>query len=751
MLLPAVGWGQSPDRLETEWVRDRNGTLREAVRGEVLVRYREGVGERDRERVERALGVKRSRRSGRSVWRVNLSPERARGVIEGRVRRPEIEQVQPNYIYRLKEAVASEGPDLAQAELRGGRLPNDPEFKRQWGLYNEGQTFYAGESGTVGADSKAHLAWEVTQGSEEVIVAIFDTGIDYTHPDLAANMFVDDQGRHGVDCSPGGMTAGVCSDDPMDPHGHGTHVAGIVGAVGDNGIGVSGVNWRVRLMAVKIFSEDPDRPGEYITSSSSILAGFDYALGQGATISNHSYGGPDTDFLRREKIRDAGLLYDHLVIAASGNADPGAEGEEKRIYPAAYDLSNVISVASTNAEDQLSRFSHYGDQWVDLAAPGDQIYSTTLNEGYRYLSGTSMASPFVAGAAALARGIFPDRTHEEIRALLLDEADRLENLEGRVAGGRRLNMVRALPAARIWLTHGSISTEVEEVDLWVNDRLIESGLAYAETTDRLYLPAGVDLDLSIRPSTPLGSVTEWHGEEILFDRDRRYRVLFHGDQDRELDYFEDPRTLPEADRVSVRVVQLSEDGEPLGFYGVYPDSRPTTELASMLSRGEASAPALLPGVTMELDITREEERLQTAELPLESLAGERWTVWVTDGAVSGRFHLLLSGDGEGAVPDEVTLPAQERRHRSESLVLEENFPNPFRGETMIQFSTPESGPVRLEVVDLLGRRVQTLHDGVLEAGIHRISFDAEGLSSGVYLFRVTTRDASDSGKMMLVR
>ncbi|MEX0593184.1 MAG: S8 family serine peptidase [Balneolaceae bacterium] len=753
-VIPVSGWGQSAESFETEWIRDADGVMREAVRGEVLIRYRQGVDDRQRDRTERSLGVERSRRVGGELWRARVSPDRAREIVGTRVRHPEVDLVQPNYIYRLQEPLLMGEPGLQEDELRAGRLPDDPHFWRQWGLYNEGQTYRSGRSGVPGADSRAHLAWEVTRGSDEVVVAVFDTGIDYNHPDLAPNMFVDEQGRPGVDCSPSGMSGGGCSDDPMDPHGHGTHIAGIIGAVGDNGIGVSGVNWQVRLMAVKIFSEDPNRPGEYITSDASILAGYDYALSRGAQISNHSYGGPASSppWLQREKIRQAGDLYDHLVIASSGNAASGEEGEETAIYPAAYDLSNVISVASTNAEDELSRFSHYGEQWVDLAAPGEQIYSTYPGEAYQYLSGTSMASPFVAGAAALVRSVFPQFSHEEIRSLLIEEADQLASLEGRIADGRRLNMLRSLPAGRVWLTHGSLSDQVEEVDLWVNDRLVESGIAYAETTDRLYLPAGVELELSIRASSLAGSTIEWHREDVRVDRDRRYRSLFYGTDPWNLLMQEETRGDPEEGRVSVQIIQLLDSSDPMGLYGIYPDGRPSTIFARTLASGEASDPVQVPPVEMELDLTREDERLHSVQLPFLAREGERLTVWITDGATPVSYQVLLSSTtGEGVVAGEVRVPQGELRHRSDVLVLENNFPNPFRSQTMIQFSLPESGPVRVEVVDLLGRRVQLLVDEELVAGIHRIPFLADGMASGMYLFRVATEEASRSGKMMLIR
>lgn len=750
--VPIPGWGQRSGPIETEWIRDIDGEMREVVRGEVLIRYRDGIDGRQRERTERDLGVERSRRAGGDLWRARVSPDRVRDFVDSRVRHPDVQLVQPNYIYRLQEPLAVSRSDIHQTELRAGRLPDDPDFPKQWGLYNEGQTYGPGRSGTAGADSRAHLAWELTSGSREIIVAVFDTGIDYTHPDLAANMFVDEQGRHGVDCSPSGMTNGVCSNDPMDPHGHGTHIAGIIGAVGDNGIGVSGVNWQVQLMAVKIFSEDPNRPGEYLTSDASILAGFDYALTRGAQISNHSYGSSGVRPIQREKIREAGLLYDHLVIASSGNASSGEAGEEEAIYPAAYDLSNVISVASSNADDELSSFSHYGEQWVDLAAPGEHIYSTHLGSEYQYLSGTSMASPFVAGAAALARSVFPQYNHEEIRTLLLEEADQLESLEGRVAAGRRLNMMRALPAARVWLTHGSLSEQVEEVDLWVNDRLVESGIAYAETTDRLYLPAGIELELSVRPTVGSVSVTEWHREDVLLERDRRYRSLFHGTDPWSLAFMEETRGDPAEDRVSVQLVQLTGVEDPIGLYGIYPDGRPTTMFARALGSGEVSDPAGLPPVDMELDLTRGEERLYSARMPLAARDGEQVTVWITEGVTPASYQVLLSSStGDGAVAGEAMVPAGVLRHRSETLTLENNFPNPFRGQTMIQFSIPETGMVRVEVVDLLGRRVRQLVDGELEKGIHRIPFQANGLASGIYLLRVVTEQESESGKMMLIR
>lgn len=323
-------------------------------------------------------------------------------------------------------------------------IPNDPRFGSMWNLHNTGQS-----GGTADADIDAPEAWDLTTGSTEVIVAVLDTGVQLNHPDLADNLLRDNQGNVvGRDF--------VNNDNvPDDDQGHGTHVAGTIGAVGNNGVGVTGVAQRVRLLPVKVFSSTGQ------TTTSVLIAGMDYARVTGARVMNASYGGPSFSQMEMEAVgraHDAGIL----IAAASGN--DGVSNEEFPHFPASYNRTfpNVISVGATDHRDILSDFSNYGATAVDIAAPGTAILSTIRGSGYGLNTGTSMASPHVAGTAALIYSRFPSASVASARLRLLSGADRVPGVSGLVASGR-LNAFRALevdgiapaPPAGFSLTHRS--------------------------------------------------------------------------------------------------------------------------------------------------------------------------------------------------------------------------------------------------------------------------------------------------------
>ncbi len=231
--------------------------------------------------------------------------------------------------------------------------------------------------------------------------------------------------------------------DPLDDSSHGTHVAGIIGAQGNNGIGGVGVNWTVHLVALKFL----DKNGEGNTANAA--EAIDYAVKAGARVINASWGGPAFSFALFKAIRNA-ANQGVLVVAAAGNE--GSNSDTQPEYPASYDLPNVISVAATDAGDGLVDFSNYGARTVDLGAPGDDIYSTVPKfanpSGYAYFSGTSMAAPFVSGAAALYLSHTPSATVTQVRDALLQTVDPLPALVGKTVTGGRLDLGRALGAAQ---------------------------------------------------------------------------------------------------------------------------------------------------------------------------------------------------------------------------------------------------------------------------------------------------------------
>lgn len=335
--------------------------------------------------------------------------------------------------------------------------PNDPAFaeNKLWGLRNLG-----GVSGyTAGADIDASAAWAVKNDASNVIVAVTDTGIRYDHQDLAANMWlnsaeipdngIDDDGNGVVD-DVFGYDAYANDGDPMDFQGHGTHCAGTIGARGDNGLGMTGVAWGVQLMSGRFL-------GPFGGTTSDGIKVIDYARQKGANVISASWGGGGNSLALKNAIA-ACAQADIVFVAAAGNS--GTNNDSLPHYPSSYDLPNIVAVAASNALDNLTGFSCYGRNSVDIAAPGWQIWSTysggTAN--YRFLHGTSMATPHVSGALALARAQFPDSRVEDLIAALYRSSDKLPSLAGRVSSGGRLNLYQLLTDSGLTPLHDQFDT-----------------------------------------------------------------------------------------------------------------------------------------------------------------------------------------------------------------------------------------------------------------------------------------------------
>ena len=399
----------------------------EAVPGELIVGFAPTATEwQEKRAVEKARAELEDRIDSLDAALVTVDPDQADTASERLLRNPVVEFVEPNYV------------------LRAHRIPNDRNFVDQWGLRNLGHF-----DGKAGADIGATLAWDVTTASN-AIVAVVDTGVSYKHPDLAGNAWKNPTDLvNNVDDDGDGFTDDVFGadffsndSDPDDDGGHGTHVAGIIGAQGNNALGVTGVNWDVNIMSLKFLDENGE--GNTADAANAI----DYAVDHGARVVNASWGGPSFSQALYGAIRRAGERGT-LVVAAAGN--DGVNTDSRPDYPAAFDLPNIIAVAATDRTDRLLDFSNYGSKSVDLAAPGDDITSTvpTLADptGYAAFSGTSMAAPFVSGAAALYLSRYPTAGVDQIKAALLSTVDKLPTLSGKTVTGGRLNVARALGAA----------------------------------------------------------------------------------------------------------------------------------------------------------------------------------------------------------------------------------------------------------------------------------------------------------------
>ncbi|HEX8162228.1 MAG TPA: S8 family serine peptidase [Pyrinomonadaceae bacterium] len=364
---------------------------------------------------------------------------------------PEVVYAEPNFRISLSpgedegdtteesDGPGEDDPPVVKIKAAG---PNDPLFNEQWSLQNTGQ-----REGKSGADICATRAWAKTTGSNKVVVAVIDTGVDYSHTDLAGNIWTRPAGlapyrdaelgtfddRHGFDASD-------MDGDPMDDNGHGTHCAGIVGAEGNNGDGITGVNWHVQIMPLKFL----DASGR--GSLRAAIECINYVIarkrdGVNVLVISASWGSNFGSRALREAISRAGE-EGILFVAAAGN--DSTNNDRLPHYPSNYDLPNVLAVAALDRRDNLARFSNFGAKSVHIAAPGAEILSTWLNNEYEEHSGTSMATPEVSGVAALVLAANPDLTVAELRARLLGSVDKIPALEGKVASGGRLNAARAV-------------------------------------------------------------------------------------------------------------------------------------------------------------------------------------------------------------------------------------------------------------------------------------------------------------------
>ncbi|RUO30942.1 peptidase S8 [Aliidiomarina sedimenti] len=484
----------------------------QAEEDSLLVMFKESVSKEQREEVIRGVGgiLRETDVLGRDLRmrhvaqgrineiRVANSAQRDRA-IKRLAAHPLIEVAEPNYTISIND-------------IQAQAVPNDPNFGNLWGLHNTGQA-----GGTPDADISAVEAWDITTGSSDIVIGVIDSGVDYTHPDLAANMWqnpgeicdngIDDTGTGVIDdCF--GYSAIDDDGDPMDENGHGTHVAGTIGAVGDNNLGVVGVNWNVKVAGCQFLDADG------FGSTAGAIACIDYFTnlkvnhGVNLLATNNSWGGGPYSETLRTAISDgidAGILF----VAASGNE--ASDSDAIPAYPAAYDLDGIISVANTDRNDELAVLSNYGLTSVDLGAPGSAILSTYLNDGYATASGTSMASPHVAGTAALIWSIAPHLDLFEVKQILLDSGDPIPALAGRTVTGNRLNAYQALldadPTPGFALIMQPAAQEVSAGDS--AEYTIEV-LSIADWSGEVDLSASIDPALDF----DLSADTAFAGEEV---------------------------------------------------------------------------------------------------------------------------------------------------------------------------------------------------------------------------------------------
>lgn len=393
----------------------RKMDLRDAVPGRVSVAFRPGTTREQQAAVHAKLGMTEK-------WRArvvaNLCMVERDGADLAAVVNAYLDEPSVMFAHPISRAYAIV-------------VPNDSQYSDQWSM--------AASNGGCAAE----LAWEEFAGSTAVTIAVVDSGVTITHPDLELNVWTNqDEVLNGIDDDGNGYIDDLqgwdFDENNRNPSGcdnHGTHVAGILGARGNNNLGVAGVNWTTSIMALRC---DTGCDGVFLGEQ---IAGLDYAIDNGARVSNHSYGGPGFnpywDF-----VAAGGQAFGHIAVCAAGN--DGSDNDVNQFHPANSPASNVITVGWLDQGGGISNDSNYGATQVDLFAPGGSIYSTVESTNYEFKSGTSMAAPHVAGAVALVLSKRPNLTWQQAKDLILSSTTTSAALQGRCVSGGRLNVHRAL-------------------------------------------------------------------------------------------------------------------------------------------------------------------------------------------------------------------------------------------------------------------------------------------------------------------
>ena len=334
---------------------------------------------------------------------------------------PEVEYAEPNYEISIDRTGSNANSVPA----------NDPRFDEQWAL----------------SKISAQQAWARTKGSRQIVVAVLDSGVEYTHVDLVNNIWTrpssikpyQDRDLGTID-DVHGYNAVANDGDPMDENGHGTACAGIIGAECNNNAGICGVNWTIQIMPVKFLN------GGGFGYVADAVEAINYAIdrkraGVNLRVINASWGLTERSRSLEDVIRQA---YENGILFVATSGSTSTNNDTSPRYPAGYSLGNIISVAATDRSDALAQFSNYGAKSVNLVAPGKDILTTGLGNDSQQRSGTSMAAPVVAGVAALALSVHPNLSVDQLRSLLLDSVDRLPGLRDRVSTGGRINAAKAV-------------------------------------------------------------------------------------------------------------------------------------------------------------------------------------------------------------------------------------------------------------------------------------------------------------------
>lgn len=403
-LLPATAPGNSPQQQAASRA------------GELLVRFRAGMPEQARDVLLATYGMRRQRalrgNSRVEVLEVPAGQDAGSAALQLRMN-PQVELAEPNFLI--------EKSDLT---------PNDPSFDQQWALSNTGQS-----GGQFDSDIDATAAWQTTTGSQATVVAVIDSGIDFTHPDLTNNEWTNPQPSSSGDLN--GWDYISDNGAIIDEQGHGTAIAGIIAAEGNNATGVSGVMWRASLMSLRVL--DNTGTGDVADAVEAI----DYASTHGAQVINISWGTAGESLILKEAIERA-ISRGVVVVCSAGNNSRNVDSAP--YYPASFNIPDLIAVAASDNFDQLASWSNWGPNRVTIAAPGTNILTTRMGGGYWLTTGTSASAPLVSGVAGLLKSVRSSLNSGQAETALSNGARQVVSLAGKVSAGGVASAAGALQA-----------------------------------------------------------------------------------------------------------------------------------------------------------------------------------------------------------------------------------------------------------------------------------------------------------------
>ncbi len=714
----------------------------DAVPGELIVKYRAGVSAERRAAVEAGL---RSVTHVRTLGLIHAEHLRISGIPDEEALRrlrasTDVEYAEPNhYVY-------------AQV------VPNDPSFSLLWNLLNTGQG-----GGYAGCDIKASQAWDLFTGDPTLKIGVIDTGIDYTHTDLAADIWTnpgeipgngkDDDGNGYVD-DVHGYDFVNHDGDPMDDGTHGTHVAGIIGAVGNNAVGIAGVAWQCRMVAIKFMNASG------VGTEADAISAIGYSVTVGCRLTNNSWGNMSGGQAMLDAINAAGAAGQLMIFAAGNN---GWNIDAVPFYPPSYVAPNMITVTSTDGRDLRPTLSNYGAVTVQLGAPGVNVYSCKPGNLYQYLTGTSMAAPHVTGTAALAMGRLPYATMAQIRQLILANTDPIPSMAGITSTGGRLNAYKVL-------LNGDAAHPSRVTNLAIADTGSTAlGLSWTAPGDDGAVGTATRYDLRRSPSAidsanfaaatpvaiaaPLAAGIAEYAQATGLAFSTRYHFAL-----RAIDDFGNAGPVSNDATVStLGIPALALAPESLTVYVASGGVRDTTLYVSNAGQGRldfgvttpapagwltaapdwgrVAAGATVP-VGLHVDATGLADGLYEAALPITDNDPVRPAASVPVRLVVNALTAVADG---GRTP--FAFRAVSR--------------NPGSSRVALQLSLPSGGPVEVSVYGVDGRRVAQVVRGTLPAGVHRLHWNGTNergvrVGSGIYFARARAGERASTLRIVIV-